>query len=126
MATRGRKPTATVLRLVRGNPGKRAVATTAPLSDGAPVKPARLKGRAGQLWDEFVATAPWLGRHDGPKALVWCHLQARFERKPGDMAASMIAQLRACGSELGLDPGSRQRIGARKPDGPKDPADGYF
>jgi hypothetical protein len=109
---RGRKPTATVLRLLNGNAGKRPLPQSEPIPDGAIERPAKLEGAAGQLWDTFITRAFWLTWADGPKALMWCHLQAEFERSPSQMLSSRIAQLRALGSELGLDPASRARLGA--------------
>ena len=42
---------------------------------------------------------------------MWVYLQAEFEADPAMMTAARIAQLRALGSELGLDPSSRARAG---------------
>ena len=113
MAMRGRKPTATVIKLARGNPGRRPLPQGEPAPQGAAEKPDGLSGRPSLLWDQFIGRAYWLTWADGPKALIWCHLQAEFERKPGKMVSSRIAQLRALGSELGLDPASRARLGVR-------------
>ena len=113
MAIRGRKPTATVLRLITGNPGKRPMPENEPTPEGAVERPKSLRkgSRAAQLWDTFVVRCYWLSWADSPKALMWCHLQAEFERSPKNMTSSRISQLRALGSELGLDPGSRSRLG---------------
>jgi hypothetical protein len=127
MAIRGRKPTATVIRLATGNPGKRPIPAGEPVPEGEIEKPPKLKGRAAELWDRFIARAHWLTWADGPKSMMWCHLHAEFERAPGKMQSARIAQLRALGSELGLDPASRARLGAKGDNGkPKDPAEKYF
>jgi hypothetical protein len=127
MATRGRKPTATVIKLARGNPGRRPLPRDEPRPQGDVEKPDGLSGRPSLLWDQFIERAFWLTWADGPKALIWCHLQAEFERKPGKMVASRIAQLRALGSELGLDPASRARLGVRDDDKAReDPAAKYI
>jgi hypothetical protein len=110
MAVRGRKPTATIIKLATGNPGRRALPQREPPATGVPIKPPKIGKRAGLLWDE-VADFPWLAAADGYKLHVWCELQAEFERGPSKMIASRIAQLRAVGSELGFDPGSRARLG---------------
>jgi hypothetical protein len=115
MAIRGRKPTATDLKLQRGNPGKRRLPQGEPRPQGLIEPPAKLSGRALALWDAFVARAHWLTWADGPKAFLWVHLQAEFENAPSRMVAARIAQLRALGSELGFDPSSRSRLGAVAP-----------
>ncbi|HEX2430729.1 MAG TPA: hypothetical protein VHK03_08205 [Aestuariivirgaceae bacterium] len=76
----------------------------------------RLTGQAQRLWQQFIAPAYWLTIADSPKAVMWCFLQAEFEAAPAKMIASRIAQVRALGSELGLDPSSRARLGASVPD----------
>ena len=113
MATRGAKPKPVKLHLVDGTfrPDRHAApAETDP--QGPLERPAKLNGRAAQLWDTYMARAHWLTWADGPKALMWVHMQAEFERSPAKMVASRIGQLRALGSELGLDPASRARIKA--------------
>lgn len=128
MASRGRKPTAAVLKLVTGNPGKRAIPEDVPEAGGEPVRPSYLKGRAADLWDATLPLLWWLGEVDSHKLGLWCALQAEFERSPKKMVAGRIAQLRALGSELGMDPASRTRLGGKgngKPE-PKTPADKYF
>jgi hypothetical protein len=126
MAIRGQKPTATILRLAAGNPGKRPIAAGEPEPGGVIERPDKLKGKPGALWDRFIARCHWLTWADGPKALMWCHMQAQFERDPDGMIAGRISQLRALGSELGLDPSSRARLGTKGADGnEKDPASKY-
>jgi len=113
MALRGKKPTATVIKLAQGTfRGDRHDAKREPKPQGAVEKPPRLRGRASTLWDQFIDRAFWLTWADGPKALIWVHLQAEFEKSPVKMQSARIAQLRALGSELGLDPSSRARLGA--------------
>jgi hypothetical protein len=126
MAIRGRKPNP--LRLVTGShlkdrplPQKRDV-----IAPGGPIeRPEKLKGAPGKLWDRYIARCHWLTWADGPKALMWCHLEAEYEKKPTEMIASRIAQLRAVGSELGLDVSSRDRMGVTIPTGnaPQDKPD---
>src|ERR1700726_1304607 len=114
MAIRGRKPTATVLRLITGSHlSDRPIPKNEPMPGGAIERPDKMSKGAARLWDKFVARSFWLTWADGPKALMWCYLQAEFERSPSKMQSSRIAQCRALGSELGLDPGSRQRMGTK-------------
>jgi hypothetical protein len=126
MAVRGRKPTATVLRLVTGNPGDRPIPADEPIPGGPVERPEKLNKTVGKLWDKWIARAHWLTWADSPKALMWCYLQAEFEKSPGKTLSARISQLRALGSELGLDPSSRRRMGAGDGGKKKDPADRFF
>lgn len=129
MAVRGAKPKSTHLHLVDGTHRKdRHERAGEPKPEGAVERPKSLRGRASSLWDQFIARATWLTWADSPKAAMWCHLQAEFEKSPTGMVASRIAQLRALGSELGLDPSSRARMGVigSKPADPKDPHAKFF
>ena len=75
--------------------------------------PKWLDGRGAQLWEELVRIAFWLRAPDSYKAAMWCWRQAEFE-KPECRARWKAADLRehrSLGSELGLDPSSRARIG---------------
>lgn len=125
MALGGRRPTATVIKLATGKHGRIGIPEGEPIAEGAPIKPPKLKGRVSALWDEVVERAPWLTSADSYKLHVWCALHAEFERAPRKMVAAMIAQLRNAGSELGLDPGSRARLGT-KPAPKADPANKYL
>ncbi|MFI4973924.1 MAG: hypothetical protein ACHP84_05225 [Caulobacterales bacterium] len=108
---RGRKPTPTVIKLALGNPGKRRLPVDEPMPEGKVEKPRNLRGKASEIWDRVIARAFWLTWADLPKAIVWCHLQAEFERRPGKMVASRFGLLRALGSDLGFDPAARARLG---------------
>lgn len=132
MAVRGRKLKPAFLKLVTGNPGHRPIVEDAAHAasaghDNGLEPPVKLKRRQAQLWAGYIRKAPWLTAFDVPRSFMWVELHTEFESDPSGMVAGKIAQLRALGSELGLDPASRQRIGGD--DGGKqkdDPAAGYF
>lgn len=133
MGVRGRKPTATVIKLATGNPGKRALPEDEPTVDGSPVVPAWLKGRGLKLWNEVMEFAYWLTVADSYKLAAWCDRQADFEKSSARKAwtAADRREHRSLGSELGLDPSSRARLGAnlngaKKPEPKKDAAGKYF
>ena len=111
MAFRGTRPTARVVHLATGNRSRRPLRPEPPVVEGKPQKPAKLKGRASQLWDQVVMYATWLTILDGHKLFLWCCLQAEAERAPAQMNAARIGQLRGLGAELGLDPSARLRLG---------------
>lgn len=123
---KGRKPKPAILRLISGNAGKRPLPAADPLPAGSVERPNKLRGNAGKLWDRVIARAWWLTWADSSKALMWCHLQAEFERAPGKMLSSRIAQLRSLGSELGFDQAARTRMGIAGADQKPTPADEYL
>lgn len=127
MAIRGRKPKATVLRLINGNAGKRPLPPPDILPAGSVVRPEKLRGVVANLWDEYIARSWWLTWAESPKAIMWCHLQAEFQRGPKKMLSSRIAQLRALGSELGFDQAARTRMGLQaNPDHSRDDSERFF
>ncbi len=127
MAIRGRKPTATVLRLISGSHLKdRPPSADEPMPQGAAERPEKMPKAVAVLWDKWISRAFWLTWADSPKALIWCYLQAEFLKSHGKMLSARIAQLRALGSELGLDASSRRRMGGGSGGEKKDPAGRFF
>jgi|SRR5579862_6848709 len=126
MGLRGRKPTATVLKLLAGNPGGRPLPRNEPDPRGPVERPSCLRKGSleRRLWDSFIARAFWLTWADSPKAHMWCCLYAEFQRSPRAIKSARIAQLRALGSELGMDPAARSRLDVRS--ATRDPADEFF
>lgn len=127
MATRGAKPKPSHLKLVTGNAGRRPVPENEPEPEGKPVRPKWLKGRGAALWDEVLAFAFWLTVADSYKLAAWCDRQAEFERKRKQWTAADRREHRTAGTELGLDPSARARMGSPGDAKPaKDPASKYF
>jgi len=123
---KGRKSKPVGLKLVTGNPGKRALPESASVEvrDEPLQAPVALTEVQQRLWNRYINKAWWLEDHDAPKAFMWVALEEEFELCPAEMTASRIAQLRALGSELGFDPSSRSRMASGGKQ--KDPADKYF
>lgn len=109
----GQRPTPTLIKLARGNPGKRPLPEGEPMPEDPPAMPNWLDGRGAQLWDELVRIAFWLRAPDSYKAAMWCWRQAEFEKPECrvEWTAADLREHRSLGSELGLDPSSRARIG---------------
>ena len=126
MAVRGSKPAPTVLKLVRGNPGKRPLPQREVMAPGKPVKPPYLQGRSAELWKELIERSPWLASADSHKAAYWCVLQARLEELGAGALPGLITQWRILGSELGLDPTARVRMPPGDEPSADDPAARYF
>ena len=108
MAIRGQKPKAEVIRLVTG---RKPLTKGAPVPTDRPRPPVKMTGRPAELWKRYIAKAWWLADADSPKAWLWCELQSQAEADPVGFLSARIGQLRALGSELGLDPASRARMG---------------
>jgi phage terminase small subunit len=98
------------------------------MPEGKPVPPNWLTGRALELWNETLGFGFWLTRADTYKLASWCDRQADFERSRETWTAADRREHRSAGSELGLDPTSRARLGpcAPAPSAAYDPADEYF
>jgi phage terminase small subunit len=110
MTIRGRKPKPPHLKLVAGNPGRRPIPDAGPDPGGKPSMPAWLEGRGAELWREVFSFASWLTVADSYKLAAWCDRQAQFETDRATWSAADRREHRSAGSELGLDPSSRQRL----------------
>jgi len=96
---------------------------------GAAKRPAYLKGRAREIWDELapiLTRAGILSAADAAGFSVWCHLAAEFEADPTGTSAARITQMRLFGQAFGLDPTGRLRLPAHDVDAPVDPAAKYL
>lgn len=125
MAVAGRKPTPMALKLVTGNPGHRPLPVGEPTPSGRPKPLKPLEGRPLALWKRFISRAWWLTEFDSAKAHLWVHMTAEIEDDPAAVLAARISTWRALGSELGLDPASRARMGGTPP-AKKSRAESYF
>lgn len=126
----GRRPKPTALKLVTGNPGKRALpeegAEPVPPA-GEIIRPAFLKKRAAELWYEYAPVCTSMGTlttADPHLLAEWCQLTVKMERNR--TTASERAQRRMIGTELGIGAASRAKIGAGGKRPPADPADAFF
>jgi phage terminase small subunit len=126
---RGRKPTPTHLKLVRGNPGRRPLNPSEPKPKLGCEKPKFLKGRAARVWDEYAPTLERLGlltSVDGPMLAAWCLLVAKMERDFESMTATQIAQMRGLAASFGLEPSARARLSVKPDEKTADPAAKYL
>lgn len=97
---------------------------------GEVVRPAYLKYRAAELWDEYAPKLEDMGTLtvvDVPNFGAWCVLMAKFEDHYGTMNASEVAQMRMLAASLGMDASARAKLGTsgKKPKS-QDPADEFF
>ena len=124
---RGRKPLPAPLKLVRGNPGKRAVKAEPKPTLGQPTRPEWLSPEAKREWSRLV---PELERLQlltlvdraalAAYCTAWAHLVAaeKYIRNHGPIGPQWkllndaIKQVRAFATEFGFTPSSRSRIAA--------------
>lgn len=113
MATRGRKPAPIELKLLRGNPGKRAINAKALVLKQPEVRaedatPDMLLEEARPYWDHAIAHAPHglLRKLDIYLLAAWCNAAYRYEYNMRLAAKSDVIPVR--GAKLsGLDPKDR-------------------
>lgn len=113
MATRGRKPVPIELKLLRGNPGKRAINAKAtilrqPAALAEDSSPDMLLNEAKSYWDHAIAHAPrgLLRKLDIYLLAAWCNAAYRYEFNIRLAAKSDVIPVR--GAKLaGLDPKDR-------------------
>jgi phage terminase small subunit len=125
----GRKRRPTRLKIVTGNPGRRPLPDSEPEPpEGNVERPAFLKYRAAEIWDEraqIFITMGTLTVADVDNFAAWCVLMAEFEQSQEKMQASMIAQMRMLAADFGMGASARAKLGTG---GKKqtDPSDQFF
>lgn len=82
MATRGRKPTPTHLKVVTGNPGRRPLPANEPQGPaGVPDCPPHLQGLAREEWDRLAPALAQMGvltLIDGGALALYCQAWSRW------------------------------------------------
>jgi phage terminase small subunit len=141
----GRKPKPTHLKLLEGNPGKRGIAKELRDQFKAQVADGALKASVGPpprgsspsvraTWNRVVKHAVWLDASHRDLLEAYCRAVELMRENPERFRIASTA-IRSLGSELGLSPVARVRLGAIIPtpkrasdlpaelnDGPKRPA----
>lgn len=120
---RGDKPKPTALKLLAGNPGKRALNDREPDSGALDLTPpAELSAEAVTHWNRLVpmlAKTGVLKQSDRDILTLFCeayvaHLAAV---RAGKINVGLLGQLRQMLGEMGMTPATRSRIIADKPQG---------
>ncbi len=86
MGRRGPQPQPTALKVLRGNPGKRALNTREPKADGIPDRPKTLSAGGRRAWDRLVPQLAGMGvlaRIDQDALVLWCEAWGQWERCMG-------------------------------------------
>lgn len=115
MASTGRKPTPTHLKVVTGNPGKRALNRSEPIPAGPLGSPPDgWTGEQKALWWEVVNAAPAGVLTGSDRFLVELAVRNLGAiRGSGEaMTAAQSAEMRRCLGEMGMTPGERARLSA--------------
>lgn len=125
MAIRGKRPASSLVRLAQGK--IKNIPKGEPVPNGPVYKIAGMNAAQEAMWDEHIAPLFWLTSADSYKAYMWACLAVRFKSKKSVISSAIIGQLRALGSELGMDPASRRRLGnAEGQDDQNSPEAKYF
>jgi hypothetical protein len=99
------------------------------MPEGQPVMPRWVEGRAVELWADLVRMCFWLREPDSYKMALWADLTAKIEDQTyrDKLSMSELGKWMNLGSELGLDPISRARMGmVKRGQAKEDPANKYF
>lgn len=129
MAVGGQRPKPVALKVVTGNPGKRALPRESPDPGGIEGRPRWLRGRPSAIWDEYAPRLDAMGvlrSADAHAFGAWCQLAALVEKGAHRMSPPQLAQWRALTNEFGLNPSARARMVSDAPKPPADPAEAYF
>jgi hypothetical protein len=115
MAIGGRKPTATHLKVVTGNPGKRPLNKAEPAGAGDLGTPPK-DWTADQklLWWEVANSAPAGVLTGSDRLLVELAVRnlANIRAAGGEITAAQSAEMRRCLGEMGMTPSERSRLSA--------------
>jgi P27 family predicted phage terminase small subunit len=142
--TRGRKPTPTNLRRLRGNPGRRPLPENEPkptVSDTCPPPPGEINRKARLVWKHKAPELHRLGLLtdvDLPLFAAWCVAYARWREAEErvyelglitttpkgypiqnpylGIANTAMKALREIGSEFGMGPAARTRLKVGEPE----------
>lgn len=116
--------------MVTGNPGRRPLPENEPTPPpGEIVKPAFLKYREAELWDEWRPILEAMGTltvADVPPFARWCVKMAQFEEEKRTMNAAELAQMRMLEADLGMAASARAKLGTTKSKKQKDPTEAFF
>jgi phage terminase small subunit len=112
---RGRHPKPTALKVLQGNPGKRALPKDEPTPTGKATKPKWLKAnKGGRVWDEYAPIVDAMGLltdADTETFARWCVLAAEFRKNTDDFTPAKMARMDSLEQRFGLDPSARARLG---------------
>ena len=128
MAIRGAKPKPTLRLVAEGtyDPSRHDRREGEPIPTGRPLKPKGLRGRAAQLWDEYLARGFWLTEADSAALGIFCNLTAETERNLKNMVPGRISNWRSLAGSLGFLPAERARLGTGGGKKSDDPAERHF
>lgn len=110
----GRPPKATKLKLLAGNPGKRALPDERPVESTPAVKPAWLNPAQGAVWDELSPERIGAGLLTSITAESFaqlCVYIAQFRLDKSALSGPEISDMRALRNAFGFDPSALAKLG---------------
>lgn len=105
-----KRRTDTVIKRARKTTRGGEPETPATPPSGAVVRPASLKGRAAEIWDEHAPDLVAIGMLTKQDALMfglWCVIGAKIEA--GELTPALATQFRLIGNDFGLSPSGKGR-----------------
>ena len=123
---RGRKPTPSALKLLKGNPGRRPLPENEPqVAEPLGDPPADWPVKGKLLWHEIANLIPAgvATRADRVVFELLIRLLGMVRADVGAMTPALASQIRACAACFGMTPSDRSRLSvppSRKEDGPAD------
>ena len=117
-----RKPT--LLKILQGNPGKRALPNNEPQPEVGATPPKWLRGDALEEWREIAPQLEELGtlrKTDATALGIYCSLVAAFRRhdSDGNTSARTAGEIRQYLARFGLTPADRSRVQGKPKEQPK-------
>lgn len=113
---RGRKPKPTALKIIAGNPGKRALPGNEPIPEGDAEMPDWLSDGARKVWGELAPGLEDMGvltSGDSESFAMYCTEVAAYRADPAGTTVGAKALIARLGGEFGWSPATRARIAAR-------------
>ena len=114
---RGPKPKPTRLKILAGNPGKRALPKLEPKPRGLAVCPGWLNPVAVMVWEELAPGLKEVGlltSADAEQFGVLCTLIAEYRGNTKGMPANKLSLMKNLFAEFGMGPSARTRISVPK------------
>ena len=123
---RPRKPTE--LHLLEGTfrPDRHGEKPEATPATDPPTPMRKLSRRKQQVWDEKIATVPWLTQSDAMMAMMLVELYCEWEKAPLQFPTTRLQALNKLCNDLGLSSVARTRVKIPEGKKPKSPNDDFF
>ena len=111
----GQRPKPANLKLLAGNPGKRALNRDEPVSPPLRAMPRDLDPRLHDAWRKITRLAPPGVLREADELLVELAARLLVQSRVPEVPVGVAVQLRQCLAELGMSPSARARLSVPPP-----------